>query len=66
MAAKKAATKTLKITLVTSTIGLIPKTRATIEAMGLRKLHQTVELHDNEATRDQIQKVRHMVKVEEA
>lgn len=66
MAAKKAATKTLKITLVKSTIGQIPKTRATIEAMGLRKLHQTVELPDNEATRGQIQKVRHMVKVEEA
>lgn len=66
MAAKKAAAKKLKITLVKSTIGQIPKTRATIEAMGLRKLHQTVELPDNEATRGQIQKVRHMVKVEEA
>ena len=66
MAAKKAAAKTLKITLVKSTIGQIPKTRATIEAMGLRKLPQTVELPDNEATRGQIQKVRHMVKVEEA
>ena len=66
MAAKKAAAKTLKITLVKSTIGQIHKTRATIEAMGLRKLHQTVELPDNEATRGQIQKVRHMVKVEEA
>ena len=66
MAAKKAAAKTLKITLVKSTIGQIPKTRATIEAMGLRKLHQTVELPDNEATRGQIQKVRQMVKVEEA
>ena len=66
MAAKKAAAKTLKITLVKSTIGQIPKTRATLEAMGLRKLHQTVELPDNEATRGQIQKVRHMVKVEEA
>ncbi len=66
MAAKKSAAKTLKITLVKSTIGQIPKTRATIKAMGLKKLHQTVELPDNEATRGQIQKVRHMVKVEEA
>ena len=65
MAAKKSA-KTLKITLVRSTIGQIPKARATVAAMGLRKLHQTVELPDNEATRGQIQKVRHMVKVEEA
>ena len=66
MAAKKAATKTLKITLVRSTIGQVPKNRATIEAMGLKKINQTVELPDNAATRGQIQKVRHMVKVEEA
>ena len=66
MAAKKAETKKLKITLVRSTIGQVPKNRATIAAMGLRKINQTVELPDNEATRGQIQKVRHMVKVEEA
>ena len=66
MAAKKETAKTLKITLVRSTIGQIPKNRATVEAMGLRKLNQTVELPDNAATRGQIQKVRHMVKVEEA
>ena len=65
MAEKKAETKKLKITLVRSTIGQVPKNRATIKAMGLRKLHQTVELPDNAATRGQIQKVRHMVKVEE-
>ena len=66
MAAKKAETKKLRITLVRSTIGQVPKNRATIKAMGLRKLNQTVELPDNAATRGQIQKVRHMVKVEEA
>ena len=66
MAEKKEATKKLKITLVRSTIGQVPKNRATIAAMGLRKINQTVELPDNEATRGQIQKVRHMVKVEEA
>ena len=66
MAAKKEAAKTLKITLIKSTIGQVPKNRATVEAMGLRKLHQTVELPDNASTRGQIQKERHMVKVEEA
>lgn len=66
MAAKKEAAKTLKITLVRSKIGQVPKARATVEAMGLRKLNQTVELPDNAATRGQIQRVRHMVKVEEA
>ena len=60
------AAKTLKITLIKSTIGQVPKAKATIEAMGFKKLGQTVELPDNEATRGQIQKVRHMVKVEEA
>ena len=58
--------KMLKITLVKSPIGAVPKQRATVEAMGLRKLNKTVELPDNAATRGQIQKVRHLVKVEEA
>ena len=58
--------KTLKITLVKSLIGAIPKQRATVVAMGLRKMHQTVEMPDNGATRGMIQRVRHLVKVEEA
>ena len=66
MAAKNAETKKLKITLVRSTIGQVPKNRATIAAMGLRKINQTVELPDNDATRGQIRQVRHMIKVEEA
>lgn len=61
-----AEAKTLKITLMKSTIGQVPKARATVAAMGLKKIGQTVELPDNGATRGQIQKVRHMVKVEEA
>lgn len=55
----------LKITLVKSTIGAIPKQVKTVEALGLRKMHQTVEQPDNAATRGMIQKVRHLVKVEE-
>lgn len=58
--------KTLKITLVGSPIGAIPKQRATVEALGLHKLHQTVELPDNEAVRGMIFRVNHLVKVEEA
>ena len=58
--------KTVKITLVKSPIGAIPKQRATVVAMGLKKMHQTVELPDNAATRGMIQRVRHLVKVEEA
>jgi len=55
----------LKITLVKSTIGAIPKQVKTVEALGLRKLHKTVEMPDNPAVRGMIQKVRHLVKVEE-
>lgn len=55
----------LKITLVKSTIGAIPKNRKTVEALGLKKLNKTVEMPDNAATRGQIQQIRHLVKVEE-
>ena len=55
----------LRITLVKSTIGAIPKHRKTVEALGLRKLNKTVEMPDNAATRDQIQQIRHHIKVEE-
>mgnify|MGYP002513806249 FL=1 len=58
--------KTLKVTLVKSTIGAVPKNKATVEAMGLTKLNKTVELPDNAATRGMIRKVNHLVKVEEA
>ena len=55
----------LKITLVKSTIGAVPKHKKTVEALGLKKLNKTVELHDNAATRGMVQQVRHLVKVEE-
>ena len=56
----------LKITLVKSTIGAVPKHKKTIEALGLTKMHKTVELPDNAATRGMIKQVQHLVKVEEA
>jgi large subunit ribosomal protein L30 len=55
----------LKITLVKSPIGAVPKHKATVEALGLRKLYKTVEMPDNNAVRGMIQNVRHLVKVEE-
>jgi large subunit ribosomal protein L30 len=55
----------LKITLVKSPIGAIPKQRATIEALGLKKVNKTVEMPDNNAVRGMIQRVNHLVKVEE-
>ena len=55
----------LKITLVESTIGAIPKHKKTVAALGLRKLNKTVEMPDNAAVRGMVQQVKHLVKVEE-
>ena len=55
----------LKITLVKSTIGAIPKHKATVKSLGLRKLNKTVEMPDNAAVRGMIDHVKHLVKVEE-
>lgn len=55
----------LKITLVKSTIGAIPKHKKTVEALGLKKLHKTVEMLDNAAVRGMVNQVKHLVKVEE-
>ncbi|EOS70705.1 50S ribosomal protein L30 [Lachnospiraceae bacterium MD308] len=56
----------LKVTLVKSTIGAVPKHKKTVEALGLRKVNKTVELPDNAATRGMVKQVEHLVKVEEA
>jgi large subunit ribosomal protein L30 len=56
----------LKITLTKSTIGAIPAHRKTVEALGLRKMHHTVELPDTPQTRGAVNKVRHLVTVVEA
>ena len=62
---KMADTKMLKITLVKSTIGAVPKNRKIVESMGFKKLNSSVILPDNAATRGQIRLISHMVKVEE-
>ena len=56
----------LKITLVKSTIGAVPKNKKTVEALGLKKIGASVERPDNKAVRGMIQQVQHLVKVEEA
>lgn len=55
----------LKVTLIKSPIGAVPKHKATVEALGLRKVNKTVELPDNDAVRGMIWHVKHLVKVEE-
>ena len=56
---------TLKVTLVKSPIGCIPKHRRTVEALGLKKLNKTVELPNNAATKGMIKQVEYLLKVEE-
>ncbi len=56
---------TLRITYVRSTIGQKPNLKATIKALGFRRLHQTVERPDSPQLRGMVSKVRHLVKVEE-
>lgn len=58
------AQKTVKVTLVKSTIGFDRKQARVVEGLGLRRLRHTVELADTPATRGMIHKVRHLVEVE--
>ncbi|MEA2530442.1 MAG: large subunit ribosomal protein, partial [Thermomicrobiales bacterium] len=55
---------TLRLTLVRSTIGRPKDQEATIRTLGLRKLHQTVELQDTPSVRGMVNKVRHLLNVE--
>ncbi|HXY73940.1 MAG TPA: 50S ribosomal protein L30 [Dehalococcoidales bacterium] len=55
----------LKITLVKSGIGYKQDQRDTLRSLGFHKLNQSVEQEDSHAIRGMIQKVRHLVKVEE-
>jgi large subunit ribosomal protein L30 len=56
---------TLRVKYVKSAIGYPKDQKATIRALGLRKLQQTVELDDQPAVRGMIRKVIHLVQVEE-
>ena len=57
--------KTLKITLVKSLISSPERQKATVRALGLNKVNQTVELADSRVVRGMITKVTHLVNVEE-
>ena len=55
----------VKVTLVKSTIGAIPKHCATVAALGLKKVNKSVELPNTAATMGMVKQVQHLVKVEE-
>lgn len=58
--------KTLKVTLVRSPIGYDKSQKDTVRALGLRKLHQSVEKKDTPAVRGMLNKVSHLVSVSDA
>ena len=60
------ADKKVKVTLVKSLIGQVPKNKNIATSMGLRKIGQSVVLPDNDATKGRVRLISHMVKVEEA
>ena len=55
----------IKVTLVRSTIGRPKSQELTVRALGLRKLHSTVELPDTDSVRGMVTKVNHLVDVQE-
>ena len=57
--------KKLKITLIKSPIGYKEKAKKTIEALGLRKINQSVEHNNNECIMGMIKIVDYLIRVEE-
>ena len=55
----------LRVTQTKSTISHIARNRATIRALGLKRIGHTVEVPDNDATRGMVRQVRFLVSVEE-
>jgi len=60
------ADKKIKVKLVRSPAGRLKAHKACVAGLGLRRMHQTVEVEDTPCTRGMINKVRYMVSVEES
>jgi len=66
MMAKKIETqKKLRVTLIKSPIGYDRRQKDTVRALGLRRMHHTVEQMDTPVIRGMLDKIRHLVQVEE-
>lgn len=65
MPKKKASGRTLRVTLVKSPIGYKKNQKATVYALGLRRMNQTVEHNDSPAVRGMLDKISHLIRVEE-
>ncbi len=62
---KKPVEKLLRVTLVKSPIGYTVRQKATVRALGFRKMNQTIEHVDSPAVRGMIEKISHLLEVEE-
>jgi large subunit ribosomal protein L30 len=65
MPKKESTAKTLRVTLVRSPIGYKKDQRATVRALGLHRMHETVEHKDTPALRGMLNKIVHLLKIEE-
>ncbi len=65
MPKKKETSKSLRVTLTKSPIGYTKDQKATVRALGLRRMNQTVEHTDSPALRGMLNKIIHLIKVEE-
>jgi large subunit ribosomal protein L30 len=65
MPKKPSTGNSLRVTLIKSPIGFTKDQKATVRALGLRRMHQTVEHKDTPAVRGMLTKVIHLLKIEE-
>lgn len=65
MPKKASGSKMVRVTLVRSPIGFTKDQKATVRALGLRHLHQTIEHQDSPALRGMLTKVVHLLRIEE-
>lgn len=66
MARAKAKNGSMRVTLVRSIHGRLPSHQACVRGLGLRRMHQTVEVPDTPCIRGMVDKVSYMLRVEEA
>ena len=60
-----ALSKELKLRLIKSPVGYTARQRATVQALGLRRLHQVIVRPDTPVTRGMVEKVKHLVQIVE-
>ena len=66
MAVDKKSPKKVKVTLVRSKSGRLASHKACVAGLGLRRMHQTVEVIDTPENRGMINKVQYLLNIEEA